>query len=81
MYEIKTSHAYDIWDDNDGQTAYLFCNIPWEEMVVLEQAYKDQHAPDEEGYYDHGEFVKWLQSKQYTVVIVNRPEDGINLNN
>ncbi|MEC0276846.1 hypothetical protein [Peribacillus frigoritolerans] len=81
MHKIEASYSYDIWNDNDGQQAYLFCNIEPNEMNVFIMEFKELHPPAElEDGYDVDQFIEWLKAKQISLQVVNRPEDGINLN-
>ncbi|UOE58161.1 hypothetical protein [Cytobacillus oceanisediminis] len=80
-FSLSTEHVYDLWDDNDGNLAYLFTDSPPDEMNshVGEFINKSRNESKEE--IDPNDFLDWLRTeKDVQVIVVNRPNNGINLN-
>lgn len=74
----KDIHAYDVWDDADGQIAYVLTDCPPEQKDQLQKQFK-ANTDGSEGY-DNNDFFKYLRIHGYTVIVMQRPSSDINLN-
>lgn len=76
-------YLYDIYDDENGNSAYVKCFINHENLYKLEQEFeeflnKDQiERKDDDD--DDDEFIGWLSAKGYQIEIINRPGAAIHI--
>jgi hypothetical protein len=68
-------HWYDLWDDSNGNYAYLKTDIDREQMSYYEKEFKKKNRVKR--HEDWGEFenrfIDFLRSKGHSVYIINRP--------
>ncbi|EJW14315.1 hypothetical protein M5X00_23210 [Paenibacillus alvei] len=74
---------YDIYDNNDGNLAYLNTDIPPQIMSSYEESFKASDVSEADMGDDYEQilnrFIGFLRQKGHVLNIVNRPENWINL--
>jgi hypothetical protein len=77
--QIIQAHWYDLWDDSDGNYAYLNTDIPTDKMTAYEKEFKRGHRikrnEDWEDYENR--FINFLRDKGHIVYVVNRPNTSL----
>ncbi|MEB8637785.1 hypothetical protein P4H32_29320 [Bacillus cereus] len=82
---LKTiqAHWYDLWDDSNGNYAYLNTDIPDSQMNTYEKEFKKKNRKKRnEDWEDYeNQFIAFLRSKGHTVHVINRPNASLGVRN
>lgn len=78
VHSVSTHlHWYDVWDDHDGQQAYVCCSISPADLDKLQGEFKksNRRKREEEPIEYTDRFIKWLRVHGHTIFTVERPHD------